>query len=154
MVGSLRTSLWIGIVASALLLLAVAGLDTGGELNDEERIQQLSESYACPVCSGQSVSESNAPVAATIRRFIGNEVRAGATDEEIRNQLLQSYSAEVLLNPPAEGISSLIWILPVVVLCGGSAALGLALTRQRGGSRDMTDEDAELVAKARATFGS
>ncbi len=150
----LRRYLWVPIVVSAILLLAVATFDSSGPATDEERIQQLSASYACPVCAGQSVSESNAPVAATIRRFIANEVRAGATDTEIRDQLVASYDSKVLLTPPSDGISSLIWILPVVVLFGGTAALSLALTRKRGGSRDVTDEDEDLVAKARTSLGS
>jgi cytochrome c-type biogenesis protein CcmH/NrfF len=55
----------------------------------------------------------------------------------------------VLLRPPSEGISSLIWILPVIVLVGGSAVVGWTLRRSRGASRDVTDADRLLVAEAR-----
>jgi cytochrome c-type biogenesis protein CcmH/NrfF len=93
-------------------------------------------------------------VAATIRQLIAEEVRSGASNDEIRNRLIDSYGTDVLLTPPSEGVSSLIWILPVVVLFAGCAGLGVVLTRQRGGSRDVTEDDEDLVAKARATFGS
>jgi len=150
----LKRLLWIPLLASGALLLAVATFDSSGPQTDEERIQDLAESYACPTCQGQSVAESNAAVAATIRQFIGNEVRAGATDTEIRDQLIVSYGGDVLLTPPAEGISALVWILPVVVLVGGSAALAAVLTRQRGRSRDVTSDDEDLVARAQAELGS
>lgn len=142
--------LWFGIVASMVFLLAVATFDQGGLETDGERISRLSESFACPECRGQSVSESNAPVAVTIRQFIRNEVTNGSTDEEIRDRLVSSYSSRVLLNPPGEGFSSLIWILPVIVFVGGSAGVGWTINRSRGGSRDATDADRALVAKAQA----
>lgn len=142
--------LWFGIVASMAFLLVVASFDGGGIETDGERVARLSESFACPECRGQSVSESNAAVAVTIRQFIRNEVTAGSTDEEIRDRLVTSYTSKVLLNPPAEGFSSLIWILPVMVFVGGSAGVGWTVSRSRGGSRDATEADRELVAEARA----
>lgn len=154
---SLKQWLWFGLVASMAFLLFVASFDDGGVATDGERVQQLSESFACPECAGQSVAESNAGVASTIRQFIRNEVTAGATDTEIRDKLVIAYGSEVLLRPPSEGISSLIWILPVIVLVGGSAAVGWTLHRSRGGSRDVTDADRLLVAEARqraATAGN
>jgi cytochrome c-type biogenesis protein CcmH len=154
--GDLRTTgptpkqwLWFGLLASMIMLLAVAAFDSGGIETDGERVQRLSESYACPECAGQSVAESNAGVASTIRQFIRNEVTAGSTDTEIRDRLVIAYGSEVLLTPPSEGFSSLIWILPVIVLVAGSAAVGRTVGRARGGSRDATDADRLLVAEAR-----
>ncbi len=144
-----RQWLWFGLLASMLFMLGVATFDDGGVETDAERVQRLSESFACPECAGQSVAESNAGVSSTIRQFIRNEVIAGSTDGEIRDKLVVSYSSKVLLTPPSSGISSLIWILPVLVLVGGSAGVGLALRRSRNGSRDATDADRLLVAEAR-----
>lgn len=142
--------LWFGLLASMAFLLVVASFDNGGIETDGERVARLSESFACPECRGQSVSESNAPVAVTIRQFIRNEVTKGSTDEQIRDQLVSSYTSKVLLNPPGEGFSSLIWILPVMVFVGGSAGVGWTVNRSRSGSREVTEADRSLVAKARA----
>lgn len=150
----LRRSLWVAIFASAALLLAVAQLDRSGPTTSGERIQSLAESYACPECTGQSVAESNAAVAVTIRDFIRNEVNAGATDLEIRDALILAYGGDVLLTPPSDGIGSVIWILPVLVIVASCTGLGVVLTRQRGASRALTDDDQNLVAKARADLGS
>lgn len=141
--------LWFGLLTSMVMLLAVAAFDSGGIETDGERVQRLSQSFACPECAGQSVAESNAGVSSTIRQFIRNEVTAGSSDTEIRDRLVVAYGSEVLLTPPSEGFSSLIWILPVVVLVSGSALLGWALRRSRGGSRDATEADRLLVAEAR-----
>ncbi len=145
----LRRYLWVSIIASGLLLLAVAALDSSGPETADERTQRLSESFACPICKGQAVAESNAGVSATIRQFIRIEVSAGSTDDMIRDDLILAYGEQVLLTPPAEGVGSLIWILPVVVLVGGCAALGLVLTRKRGDGRELTAIDQQLVDEAR-----
>ncbi len=151
MTGSRRVRLlaWVAIVAASLSLLVVAAVDDGGVETDAERIQRLSESYACPECRGQSVAESNAAVAATIRQFISDQVTAGATDREIRDQLVASYQARVLLNPPADGFASLVWVLPVVLVVVGAVGVGVAITGNRGAGRTASDEDRVLVDRAR-----
>ena len=140
---------WVAVLAAALALLVVSGVDDRGAETDAERVQRLSESFACPVCQGESVAESNAAVAVNIRQFISDEVTAGATDEEIRDRLVQSYQARVLLNPPAEGFASLVWVLPVVLVVVGAVGVGASVTRNRGSDRPASEEDRALVERAR-----
>lgn len=142
---------WVGILAAVIALLVVATVDDGGIESQADRVQRLSGSYACPVCNGQSVADSNAAVAANIRRFISDEVTSGATDLEIRNDLIRNYQAEVLLNPPAEGITTLVWVLPVMLLVIGAVGVAGAITRNQGLNRAPSPEDLDLVAKARRT---
>lgn len=139
---------WIMLGVLAIALLGIATFDSGGPREGEERVQYLSSIYACPECDGQSVSESNAAVAANIREFIRVKVGSGATDQEIRDELIRSYGTRVLLTPPAEGISLLIWILPAIVVVGGSAVVVTILRRRSGGLREATDDDRRLVATA------
>lgn len=150
----LRLLAWVAVLATSLSLLVVAAVDDGGLETDADRIQRLSDSYACPECRGQSVAESNAAVAATIRQFISDSVTAGATDREIRDQLVASYQARVLLNPPAEGFASLVWILPVVLVVIGAVGVGAAITGNRGSGRRASDEDRELVERAKHRTGA
>ena len=124
-----RTVAWAGVVAAAVTLLAVATFSGGGVETDAERVQRLQESFACPECRGESVADSNAAVAATIRQFIAEEVAAGSSDLEIRNDLLRAYEARVLLNPPADGPGTLLWVLPVVIAVAGATAVATMATR-------------------------
>ena len=153
MVGGSRLVGWVAIIVAGLALLAVASLDGGGAETDTERIQRLSDSFACPQCRGESVSESNAAVAANIRQFIANEVADGSTDEDIRNDLLRTWGARVLLTPPAEGLAALLWILPVVLVVGGAAGLAMMIDRSRdaGDSAGLSSADREMVRQARST---
>ena len=142
-----RLMTWAAVLTAAIALLVVAVVDGGGAESDAERIQRLSESYACPQCQGESVAESNAAVAATIRRFIADEVAADATDLEIRDALIRAYGAQVLLNPPAEGLASLLWILPVGLVVGG--AVGVAAMVRRDPPADGEGETSSPVQNAR-----
>lgn len=143
-----RVVAWAGIVAAVIALLVVAGVDDGGVETDAEQVQRLSASFACPTCQGQSVADSNAAVAANIRQLISQRVADGATDREIRDELVAAYNAEILLNPPAEGIATLVWILPVVLVVLGAAGVAAAVTRNGAGLRDPSTEDRDLLAKA------
>lgn len=149
MTGRQRTVVWVAILAAAVSLLVVASLDQGGVETDGERVQRLQASFACPECRGESVADSNAAVAANIRQFIAAEVADGATDLEIRNDLLRAYDAQVLLNPPADGLAALLWVLPVVIATAGAAAVAGLITR-RTPEAALSDADRELVAAARS----
>lgn len=152
--GPARRAAWFAILAAVVGLLLVASVDRGGAETDAERIQRLTESFACPECAGQSVAESNAPVAANIREVIAEEVTAGRSDTEIRDLLVAGYGGRVLRNPPAEGVASLVWVLPVVLLVAGAAGLATMMARSGSGSAlTVNDADRELVARARRSSG-
>ncbi len=144
-----RRVAWAGVLAVIVALLAVAVVDQGGVESDAERIERLSDSFACPQCQGESVSESNAAVAAEIRDFIAAEVARGATDTEIRDRLIQSYGVQVLLTPPADGLAALVWVLPVVAAAVGGMVVAALFARSRRPSAPVTDADRALVEEAR-----
>lgn len=139
---------WTAILVAVIALLVVAGVSDAGIETEAERTQRLTYSYACPECKGQSVAESNAAVSVTIRNFIAEAVADGKTDTEIRDELLRGYGERVLLNPPSDGFASLLWILPVVLVVAGAAAVAAIVTRDTSARRTMTAADEAVVAEA------
>ncbi len=146
---SWRPLAYAGLMAAALGLLLVASFGGGGHESELERVQRLNDSFACPVCDGESVAASNTAVSANIRQFIDEQVQAGSTDQEIRDALLAAYKVDILLNPPADGFAGLVWILPVVMGSLGAVAAAAAMTRARRAGRKATDDDRRLVEEAR-----
>ncbi len=144
---AVRRVMWLALLVVGVAMLSIAALDSSPETTGE-RIQRLSDSYACPTCSGQTVAESNAAAATTVRDFIRTRVDEGATDVQIRDELIQAYGGEVLLTPRADGVSVLIWVLPALVAVGGAAAVVASLRRSPPVQRIASDEDRELVAAA------
>jgi cytochrome c-type biogenesis protein CcmH len=140
---------WLALVV-VLIIALVAGAGNGGPVDAGERTERLQRQIACPECDGQSVAESNAAVADTIRRYIADQVEQGATDEEIRDRLVASYGRRVLLSPERGGLVGLVWILPVVGLLVGIGGLAWAFRSWRSeGIVEPSDLDRRLVDEAR-----
>ena len=148
--GRARSVIWLAIVAVALSALVVSTQVDGPPRTNEDRVRSLSEDFACPTCDGQSVAESNAVVAEEIRREIRRQVDAGATDEEITQNLIASYDESIDLRPRASGIVGLVWTVPVVVMVFGFAGLASVFRRWRAtdGQTPSRDDEA-LVARLR-----
>ena len=67
---------------------------------EAQRAYEIKATVLCPVCDGQNVLESNAPVAAAIRAQVDELVEQGRSDEEIRAWMARQYGADVNAIPP------------------------------------------------------
>ena len=147
---SRRSLVWLCLLAAALSSLVVSTQLEGPPRTNEDRVRSLSEDFACPTCDGQSVAESNAVVAQEIRREIRRQVDDGQTDEQITDALVASYDESIDLRPRSGGVVGLIWILPVVVMVFGFAALASVFRRWRlTEAQSASAEDVELVRSLR-----
>ena len=81
---------WAAIVLVVIASLAIAATADRPALTSADRVRQLTEDFACPVCAGQSLAESDAAVARTIRATISTLVDKGADDHEVRSLLVLS----------------------------------------------------------------
>ena len=97
-----------------------------------DRAHELAQNFACPVCAGQSVAESDVSVAREIRRQIAVWVDEGRSDIYIRDHIVAVYGDETDYNPPASGLPSLVWILPLV---GGGGIGAVLVTTLRSARR-------------------
>ncbi|RMH67790.1 MAG: cytochrome c-type biogenesis protein CcmH [Actinomyces sp.] len=147
-----RTRLWgwVGALVIGGSALVYGAVDDPGPVTNADRAYALAKDFACPVCLGQSVAESDVAVARNIRRQIRVWVDEGRTDEYIRDQLVSFYGDDIDYTPPASGVSGLVWILPVVAGAGAVTGLVLAFRRWRDQPTPEVDEaDIALVDEAR-----
>ncbi len=127
----------ITVLASALLLslLVDVSLAAGPEkLPDpvqEARAVALQKQFRCLVCQGQSLDESNAPLAADLRKIIRERIAAGATDEGVRRYLVTRYGDFILMKPPLREDTYLLWFAPLALLLAGGLAVAAVLRRAR-----------------------
>lgn len=141
--------LLMGVVLLGALAVGLQPDDT--PRTPEDRVFALAGTFKCPTCRSQSVADSEAPSAKAIRAEIARRLRDGDSDEEIRDYLVGRFGEEILLTPSASGVTALVWVLPVVGVALGAAALMLAFRRwRRRPSVAVTDEDRRRVAAARA----
>jgi cytochrome c-type biogenesis protein CcmH len=145
-----RRLAWVGAAGVATAALLFGGIDDPPPETDADRVYDLARDFACPVCQGQSVAESDVPVARTIRREIGIWVAEGRTDEFIRDQLVGFYGEDIDYNPAASGVTSLVWILPVVGAAAAAAGLVIVFRGWREQARlEAVEADIEIVEAAR-----
>lgn len=111
----------------------------------QARELQLAGQLRCVVCQNQTVAESNAPLAADMRRVIRTQLHAGRTDAEIVDFFEQRYGAFVHYSPPFRASTWLLWIGPFALAAIGLLVLFAVLRRRMG-----RDEPAPLNEAQRA----
>ena len=101
---------WAAIVLVVIASLAIAITADRPALTNADRVRQLTEDFACPVCAGQSLADSDAAVARTIRATISTLVDKGTDDNEVRSLLVARFGTDIEYNPSGSGVISLVWI--------------------------------------------
>lgn len=115
----------------------------------EQRIRQLSEKLRCLVCQNQSLADSNAELAQDLRRQLREQVKAGRSDDQILDYLVQRYGDFVLYEPPFKATTLLLWIGPFVLLAAAALVLVATLRRRRRAPEEpaLGPEDKRLVER-------
>ena len=137
------------LILTALILMASAPPPAPVEdrpLADpaqEARAQAIHESLRCVVCQNESIAESGAVLAADLRQVVRERVTAGDTDEEVRTFMVERYGDFVLLKPPFEAATWLLWLGPFAVVLIGAGAVFAYLRRRRsaGEATPLTREE-------------
>lgn len=90
----------------------------------EARAQTIETQLRCVVCQSQSIAESNAPLAKDMRILVRERLTAGDTDEEAMQFLVDRYGDYVLMKPPFQANTIILWFFPAFALAmTGAAAL-------------------------------
>lgn len=110
----------------ALLLMMVPALaipvaDTFPNPAMEARARNLQRQLRCLVCQGESIDESGADLAADLRHLVRAQMREGKTDKQIEDFLVARYGDFILMKPPVQSDTWLLWLAPFLVLGAGGA---------------------------------
>ena len=120
---------WLLVLAVVVASLVGSELADRPPLTNADRVHDLAGDFACPVCQGQSLGESDVPIARTIRTTIRTMVDRGRTDTEIRSMLVARFGEDIDYTPRGDGLVGLVWVLPVLV--GGAAVAGVTVSIRR-----------------------
>lgn len=148
------------LTSIALVLALVAGVAFTSVVSAQdvysERTMELAQRLQCPVCSGQSVADSQVTLAQQMRDVIEQKVQAGESDEQILAYFTARYGENVLLEPPKSGFTLTLWWIPPAVLLMGGLAVVLYMREGTGrkhgapqGATVTSSDDEELDALAR-----
>ena len=143
---------WILMGLIAITFLVVGATRTAGPQSQEDRVDDLSQRIACPVCDGESVFVSQNAASRRLRIQVEDLVRQNEmSDEQILTFIDSRNEGDLLLVPKASGLDALVWVLPAVGFVVGVTGLGLAFRRwklEAEGLADPTEADRALVDAA------
>lgn len=94
----------------------------------ETRARALSAELRCLVCQNQSIDDSNAPLARDLRLLVRERLKAGDSDAAVRTFVVARYGEYVLLRPPMNAGTLMLWLGPPVMLL---LTLGFLLVKVR-----------------------
>ncbi|HEY5797160.1 MAG TPA: cytochrome c-type biogenesis protein [Bosea sp. (in: a-proteobacteria)] len=143
---------------SLLLLAALAtaspsfAVQPGEILPDaamEQRARAISSELRCLVCQNQSIDDSDAPLAKDLRVLVRERLVAGDSDRAVRDFVVARYGDFVLLRPPFDVRTALLWAAPFLILL---AALGFMWRRGRAmaapaSAAPLSDEERRRVER-------
>ncbi|HEY1431002.1 MAG TPA: cytochrome c-type biogenesis protein, partial [Stellaceae bacterium] len=95
----------------------------------EARARVISQDLRCLVCQNESIDESNAQLAHDLRLLVRRRLVAGDTDQQLLNYIVARYGVFVLLNPPFEPVTWLLWLGPPALVLGAGAILLIRISR-------------------------
>ncbi len=124
------------------LMAAVAALSAGSVAAAEaeptafdpiahQRVVEVSEQLRCLVCQNQSIAESNAELAVDLRNQVIEQVKAGKTNKEIIDFMVERYGDFVLYKPPFKMTTAILWLGPLALFVIGVGAFYVNLRRRK-----------------------
>jgi cytochrome c-type biogenesis protein CcmH len=145
---------WISafVLSLGLAGLAHAAIDAYEFRDDAERARyaELTRELRCPKCQNQDIADSNAPIAADLRKEIFRMLGEGRSNQQIIDFMVDRYGDFVRYKPALSSRTWLLWFGPAGLLIGGLLVIGVMVRRRRGQGRDtsdaLSDEERERLA--------
>ena len=121
----------------------------------QESYETLTKELRCLVCQNQTIADSNAELAADLRRQVYEMLQQGKSKEEIIQFMTDRYGDFVLYKPRFKGKTSVLWIAPVVFLLMGLIGVFVFIRRKKAAGNlhfeaGTLENDVEKLKKIRS----
>lgn len=119
-----------------------------------KRYQALIAELRCLVCQNQNLADSDANLAKDLRRKTEELLKAGQTDQQIREYMRERYGDFVLYRPPLNNTTSFLWLGPFILLIIAIAGVFLSIARRQKRSSEQLDEPDAAIQHVRDLLNS
>jgi cytochrome c-type biogenesis protein CcmH len=97
----------------------------------EARARAITINLRCPVCQGESIDDSNAPISRDLRLAVRERLVAGDSDDQVIDYVTTRYGEFVLFKPRTTGSGLILWLAgPLMLLAGAGIAFATVRARQ------------------------
>lgn len=129
----MRTLLLLTTMLVLLQAPIALAIDAAPAFDDpalQQRYDALTRQLRCLVCQNETIADSNATLAADLRRELREQIAAGRSDADILKFMTDRYGTFVLYKPPLEPRTWLLWAAPALLLLIGLVVAGLVILRR------------------------
>lgn len=106
---------WV-LFISLLLALSFNGAAQITDADVEARAKEVGRSLRCVVCQNQTIDDSDAPLAIDMRKLVRTRLKEGDSNAEVIDYMRERYGDFVLLKPPVQSNTYILWFLPFILL--------------------------------------
>lgn len=135
---------FLALLVALVLSSAALAFEPDEVLSDpvqEARARDITRELRCLVCQNESIDASNAPLAKDLRVLVRERIKAGDTDSQVLDYVVARYGRFVLLRPPVEPQTYIVWFGPFALLIVAGASVFL-YTRRRSLAAGIASEPA------------
>jgi cytochrome c-type biogenesis protein CcmH len=113
---------------------------------EEQRYRVLVDELRCPKCQNQNLAGSDAEVAKDLRHRTWQLIRAGKTDQEIRDYLVDRYGDFITYRPPVRSSTFILWFGPFLLLLIAAIVLLWRVQRTSATARPLSEEERQRLS--------
>jgi cytochrome c-type biogenesis protein CcmH len=127
----------LALVWLALPAFAVSPSEMLSDPTLEARARTISAGLRCLVCQNESIDDSDADLAHEIRVLVRERLKAGDTDDQVRQYLVDRYGEFVLLKPVFAWHTAVLWVAAPTILVIGGLVLFIVSRKRRASAESV-----------------
>lgn len=150
----MRTRILFLVIALLLISPLASAVEPDEMLKDpalEARARAISKELRCLVCQNESIDDSNARLAHDLRLLVRARLKAGDTNQQVKDYIVARYGEFVLLKPRVEPRTWLLWFGPALVLLIGAGGVAAYLVRRNRAPAAVEQAPLSAAEQARLT---
>ncbi|MBI3540557.1 MAG: cytochrome c-type biogenesis protein CcmH [Deltaproteobacteria bacterium] len=121
---------WLIPILTVFFLIS-CGLHSADQKSVDTRVETLGHQIRCPICRGVSIADSPSTLATEMMQILRTQIEQGKSDEEVLKYFEERYGPWILLQPKAEGMNLLVWLLPLFFVGGGGVFIILRAKQEK-----------------------
>ena len=113
--------IYVNLSLLSIFLIIISHLTLAGEIISKtslitNKTREIAQNIKCLVCQNQSIDESNSELAKDLKNLIKEKLESGLNEDQVYNFLSERYGDSILLKPPLNTNTILLWFLPFIIL--------------------------------------
>ncbi|MAI75280.1 MAG: hypothetical protein CMN46_03900 [SAR116 cluster bacterium] len=107
------------LIAFFLIIISYLALANENDFKTNSitnKTREIAQNIKCLVCQNQSIDESNSELAKDLKKLIKEKLEAGLDENDVYQFLSDRYGDYILLKPPLNKNTILLWFLPFIIL--------------------------------------